>query len=51
MRRARLRKLINAKPIIRFLDLHNALSGLIIEKTKVEIDNGFKNLMECGQVL
>ena len=42
MRRARLRKLINAKPIIRFLDLHNALSGLIIEKTKVEIDNGFK---------
>ena len=42
IRRARLRKLINAKPIIRFLDLHNALSGLIIEKTKVEIDNGFK---------
>ena len=42
MRRARLRKLINAKPIIRFLDLHNALSGLIIEKTKVEIDNGFR---------
>ena len=41
-RRARLRKLINAKPIIRFLDLHNALSGLIIEKTKVEIDSGFK---------
>ena len=42
MRRARLRKLINAKPIIRFLDLHNALSGLIIEKTKVEIDSGFR---------
>ena len=42
MRRSRLRKLINAKPIIRFLDLHNALSGLIIEKTKVEIDSGFR---------
>ena len=42
MRRARLRKLINAKPIIRFLDLHNALSGLIIEKTKLEIESGFK---------
>ena len=42
MRRSRLRKLINAKPIIRFLDLHNALSGLIIEKTKVETKYGFK---------
>ena len=42
MRRARLRKLLNAKPIIKLLDLHNALSGLIIEKTKIELENGFR---------
>ena len=41
MRRSRLRKLINAKPLIKLLDLHNALSGLIIEKTKIEVENGF----------
>ncbi len=40
LRRARLRKLLNAKSIIRFLDLHNALSGLIIENTKIELNNG-----------
>lgn len=42
IRRSRLRKLIEAKPIIRFLDLHNALSGLIIENTRVETKEGFK---------
>lgn len=35
-----LRRLINAKPLLRFLDIHNALSGLIIENTKVDTDNG-----------
>jgi phosphoenolpyruvate phosphomutase len=32
-----LRRLLNAKPLLRFLDIHNALSGLIIENTKVEV--------------
>lgn len=30
-----LRRLLAAKPLLRFLDIHNALSGLIIENTKV----------------
>lgn len=29
-----LRRMLSAKPIIRFLDTHNALSGLIVEKAK-----------------
>ena len=33
-----LRRLLNAKPLVRFLDIHNALSGLIIENTKVQIN-------------
>ena len=33
-----LRRLLDAKPIIRFLDVHNALSGLIIENTQVELN-------------
>ena len=33
-----LRRLLNAKPLIRFLDVHNALSGLIIENTAVARD-------------
>ena len=38
IRLSSLRRLINAKPLVRFLDLHNALSGLIIEHTKLEMD-------------
>lgn len=34
-----LRRLIDSKQISRFLDIHNALSGLIIEKTSVKKDN------------
>ena len=36
VRRARLRRLINAKPIVRILEAHNALSALIAENTIVE---------------
>jgi phosphoenolpyruvate phosphomutase len=32
--------LLAAKPLLRFLDIHNALSGLIIENTKVETEKG-----------
>jgi phosphoenolpyruvate phosphomutase len=34
-----LRRLLNAKQIVRFLDIHNALSGLIIEHTRVEVNS------------
>ncbi len=36
IRRARLRRLIHAKPILRILEAHNALSALIAENTEVE---------------
>ena len=39
IRLSSLRRLLNAKPLVRFLDLHNALSGLIIEHTKVDVDD------------
>lgn len=42
IRRNSLRRLLAAKPLIRFLDLHNGLSGLIIEKAFVETSNGRK---------
>jgi phosphoenolpyruvate mutase len=42
IRRASLRRLLNAKPVLRFLDLHNALSGLIIEKVHVDTPTGRK---------
>ncbi|MBL7005111.1 MAG: phosphoenolpyruvate mutase [Gammaproteobacteria bacterium] len=39
VRRARLRRLIHAKPIVRILEAHNALSALIAENTVVERNN------------
>lgn len=35
-----LRRLLNAKPLVRLLDLHNGLSGLIIETLAVETPSG-----------
>ncbi|MCU8082780.1 phosphoenolpyruvate mutase [Shewanella sp. SM23] len=35
-----LRRMLAAKPLVRFLDIHNALSGLIIENTKVNTPDG-----------
>ena len=40
IRRSSLRRLLNAKPIVRFLDIHNALTGLIIENAFVDTDKG-----------
>lgn len=40
IRRASLRRMLAAKPYVRFLDLHNALSGLVIEKTSVDGPEG-----------
>lgn len=42
IRRASLRRMLSAKPILRFLDLHNALSGLIIEKIGIDTPRGRK---------
>ena len=36
IRLSSLRRLLKAKPLIRFLDIHNALSGLIVENTKID---------------
>ncbi len=33
-----LRRLLNAKKSLRFLDIHNALSGLIVEHTEVDVN-------------
>ncbi len=40
VRRSSLRRLLNSKPIVRFLDIHNALTGLIIENAFIETDKG-----------
>lgn len=42
IRRSRLRRLLQVKPVLRFLDLHNALSGLIIENTVIDMPDGTK---------
>lgn len=42
VRLGRLRRLLQVKPVVRFLDLHNALSGLIIENTSVQMPDGTK---------
>ncbi len=36
IRLSSLRRLLKAKPLVRFLDIHNALSGLIIEHAQVD---------------
>jgi len=40
IRRVALRRMLMAKPLLRFLDLHNGLSGLIIENASFEKDLG-----------
>lgn len=38
-RRARLKQLLNVKPIVRTLEAHNGLTGLIVENTRVKRNN------------
>jgi len=38
LRRRRLRRLLGAKPLSRFLEAHNGLTGVIVENTEVEVD-------------
>lgn len=40
IRRASLRRLINAKPIVRISEAHNGLTGLIVEHTRIDSDLG-----------
>ena len=40
IRRGRLRRLLQVKKSLRFLDIHNALSGLIIENTNIQLEDG-----------
>lgn len=35
-----LRRMLNAKPLVRLLDIHNGLSGLIIENVRIQSDEG-----------
>lgn len=39
IRQKRLRRLIDAKPIVRICESHSGLTGLIIENTQVEVNN------------
>ena len=39
LRRSKLRRLINAKPIVRVLEAHSGLAGLIVEKSQVTVNN------------
>jgi len=38
LRRGKLRRLLAAKPLIRFMESHSGLSGLIVESTRVVLD-------------
>jgi phosphoenolpyruvate mutase len=38
LRRMKLRRLLNAKPLLRFIEVHNGLTGLIVENLSLEIN-------------
>jgi len=40
IRRKTLRRLLNSKPIVKILEAHNGLTGLIVENAKVRTENG-----------
>ena len=42
IRQARLRRLLKIKPMVRIIEAHNGLTGLIAEKTKIEQDGKVK---------
>lgn len=51
MRRGKLKRLFQAKPLSRFLEAHNGLTGLIVEKTKIrknEIPEEFDGIWISG---
>lgn len=42
IRQARLRRLLRIKPMVRILEAHNGLTGLIVEKTRIKQDGKIK---------
>ena len=38
VRRRKFRRLLDAKDIVRLMEVHNGLTGLIVENTAVEVD-------------
>lgn len=42
LRQKNLRRLLEVKPIVRIMEVHNGLTGLIVEETRVETENGFR---------
>ena len=38
VRLSSLRRLLKAKPLVRFLDIHNAISGLVVEHTQINVN-------------
>ena len=49
LRRARFKRLLNSKKLIRGIEVHNALTGLIAENTFFEKDGTKRDLILCGQ--
>ena len=47
----RLRRILNAKSIIRVNETHSGLTGLITEKAFIEIENKKIEFMQCGLVV
>ena len=41
---------MNVKPIVRIIESHNALTGLMIENLKFFKIINFRSLMECGRL-
>ena len=52
IRRARLRRLLGAKPVLRFMEAHSGLTGLIVENVGVDADLGRKEFdgMWCSSL-
>lgn len=42
IRRNKLRRMLQAKPLVRFIEAHNGLTGLIVENAAVETEHGRK---------
>lgn len=42
LRRNKLRRLLNAKPLLRFIEAHNGLTGLIVESVGIDTERGRK---------
>ncbi|MDO8509353.1 MAG: phosphoenolpyruvate mutase [Nanoarchaeota archaeon] len=41
-RRKRLKELLQIKPLVRILEVHNGLTGLIVERTKIDVEGKIK---------